>query len=540
MQTFSNLGPRNAVTPQSEPIPGSTQVLNDAGGYVWAVDDWMRLERFLILGTEGGTYYTDERKLTRENAAVVERCIAADGVRTVQTISTISTNGRAPKNDPALFALAMCAGLGDPATRSAAFEVLPQVARIGTHILHFLSYVEQFRGWGRGLRHAVGRWFISRDPRDLAYQVTKYPQRDAWALRDALRLAHPKAPSEAHNAVLRYAANKPVDVWPDEALGSYMAAVAALKASTDPKAAAMLIADHRLTREVVPSELLTHTEVWEALLIDMPYTAMLRNLANMTRLGLIAPLSAHTRLVAERLVDPIRIKGARAHPIALLSALRTYAGGRGIRGQNTWTPVPHINDALEAAFYQSFGALTPSGARTLLALDVSSSMRHGMIAGVPGLSPAQAEAAMAMVTARTEPNYHILGFAHELKNLGITASMALPDVERRVTDQNFGGTDCSVPMVWAKDHKVDVDVFVIYTDNETWAGNGHPSQRLRDYRQARGIAAKLVVVAMTSAGFSIADPNDAGMLDVVGFDTAAPHVIADFARPVQTAVGASA
>jgi len=35
---------------------------------------------------------------------------------------------------------------------------------------------------------------------------------------------------------------------------------------------------------------------------------------------------------------------------------------------------------------------------------------------------------------------------------------------------------------------------------------------------------------MTSEGFRIADPDDAGMLDVVGFDPATPPVIADFAR----------
>jgi len=35
---------------------------------------------------------------------------------------------------------------------------------------------------------------------------------------------------------------------------------------------------------------------------------------------------------------------------------------------------------------------------------------------------------------------------------------------------------------------------------------------------------------MTSNGFTIADPNDAGMMDVVGFDSAAPQVISNFAR----------
>ena len=88
-------------TPQSQAIPGSNQVPNSAGGFAWAVDDWTRLERFLILGTEGGSYYASERTLTRENAEAVERCIVADGVRVVERIVAISDAGRAPKNDPA-------------------------------------------------------------------------------------------------------------------------------------------------------------------------------------------------------------------------------------------------------------------------------------------------------------------------------------------------------------------------------------------------------------------------------------------------------
>ena len=69
--------------PQSAAIPGAGQLANSAGGYAWAVDDWTRLRRFLILGSEGGSYYASESKLTRENARAVERCVAADGVRAV-------------------------------------------------------------------------------------------------------------------------------------------------------------------------------------------------------------------------------------------------------------------------------------------------------------------------------------------------------------------------------------------------------------------------------------------------------------------------
>jgi 60 kDa SS-A/Ro ribonucleoprotein len=75
-----------------------------------------------------------------------------------------------------------------------------------------------------------------------------------------------------------------------------------------------------------------------------------------------------------------------------------------------------------------------------------------------------------------------------------------------------------------------VDTFVVYTDSETWAGQVHPAQALREYRERMGIPAKLVVVGMASNGFSIADPEDGGMLDVVGFDASAPQMIGDFAR----------
>lgn len=45
-----------------------------------------------------------------------------------------------------------------------------------------------------------------------------------------------------------------------------------------------------------------------------------------------------------------------------------------------------------------------------------------------------------------------------------------------------------------------------------------------------GIDAKLVVVGMTANDVSIADPEDRGMIDVAGFDSAVPTLIADFSR----------
>ncbi len=528
MQTYTSFSTRK--TPQSEPLPGSTQVPNSAGGHAWAVDDWTRLDRFLILGSEGGTYYATQPALTRENAQGVIRCIGLDGPRTVAQVVAVSVAGRAPKNDSAIFALAMCAGLGDEKTRRAALDALPDVCRIGTHLFNFAAYVEQFRGWGRGLRRAIGAWYQREDVDALAYQVVKYRQRNGWAHRDMLRLGHVAPPTEAHDDLYAWITHGTIKATLPDAVIAYTAA----QKATGPEQIASLIETYggALPREAIPSEYLSRN-VWDALLSQgMPMTALLRNLATMTRCGLLKPMSEASRLVVEQLGDGERLRKARVHPLSVLVAMMTYAQGHGERDPSkTWDPVPALIDALDAAFYSAFGNVEPTGKRTMLALDVSGSMGWcpGM-AGMPGMTPRIGSAAMALVTAATEPNYIITAFSTQFGQLPISPRQRLDDVIRSVSGLPFGGTDCSLPMRAALASKMDIDTFVVLTDSETWYGPMHPSQALERYRQATGIDARLAVVGMVANSFSIADPTDRRQMDIVGFDTATPQVLSGFSN----------
>lgn len=198
------------------------------------------------------------------------------------------------------------------------------------------------------------------------------------------------------------------------------------------------------------------------------------------------------------------------------------------RGALRWEPIPAVIDALDRAFYLAFGNIAATGKRIVLALDVSGSMNTWMIGGVPGLTPRVASAAMALVTAAVEPQVMPVGFSHKMVPLPIVPGQRLDEVVTLTNDLPFGATDCARPMLWALEAGVEADAFVVYTDSETWFGQMHPVQALHRYRRQTSIAAKLAVVAMTSTGFTIADPNDVGMLDVVGFDAAAPQVISDF------------
>ena len=90
-------------------------------------------------------------------------------------------------------------------------------------------------------------------------------------------------------------------------------------------------------------------------------------------------------------------------------------------------------------------------------------------------------------------------------------------------------------MIYAMDNDILVDTFIIFTDNETNCGDVHPFEALHKYRaymrSKRGCTeeAKLIVCGMTSTNFTIAKPEDPGMLDIPGFDKSTPKIICDFA-----------
>lgn len=538
--------PTAKKTPQSKPIPGREREMtrNSAGGFAFTADSFTRMERFLILGSEGGTYYVGEADLTKQNIDNMRACIAKDGARAVKMIVDISLSGRAPKNDPALYALALASSFNDEAVRREALAALPLVARTGTHLFQFCAFVDSMRGWGLRLREAVARWYHQKTPVEkLGYQLVKYQQRNGWSHRDVFRLVHVSNMNEAiYRWVITGSAGivlpRTIPAMPKKGQAErvYPAAVGLLPAvivafengkGADEATIISLIREHGLTREMIPTEHQKSPAVWEALLHKMPTMAMIRTLGRMSASGLLAPFSDASKVVVERLENRQLLREARVHPIAVLTALMTYKQGRGVKGSLTWTPVPQIVDALDAAFYMAFDNVKSTGKNFCLGIDVSSSMAFGQVAGVPGLTPNAGAAAMAMLIARTEPNHFIGGFATRFVDLGITKSDRL-DTACAKAQRDFGGTDCAVAINHALANRYPVDAFVIITDGETWAGETHASQAIVKYRQNAGRDAKLIVINMTANRPTLNDPADAGSLDVVGFDSAVPTLINGF------------
>lgn len=332
------------------------------------------------------------------------------------------------------------------------------------------------------------------------------------------------------------------------------------------------VSSFRLGFEHIPNGFLRCRKLWEMMLEDMPMMNMIRNLGTMTSCKVFDDPSNVDKVV-KKLSNRQLLAKAKIHPMKILIALRAYENGSGkaqetsrIKERNkkykkgkkkkdggndidvedeegnntkTWQPNAKITEALDKAFYDSFkqpdvGVTYKTGKKFMLALDVSGSMTCGGCVGCADITPAIASCALALMTMHIEDSCEIVAFGSNLVDIKanglIRKNMSISDAVKSTGSLNFGGTDCAKPMLHALDNRItDIDVFIVYTDSETFAGNIHPSAAIRKYRKETPMKnARLIVMGMQSNGFTIADPMDAGMLDVVGFDAAVPDVIKQF------------
>lgn len=531
------------TVPQTEQ-ESTLQVANSAGGFSFTVKPMDQLRRFLILGSQGGTYYVGESDLTKKNLDNIKILIANDPNAVIDVTTEISVQGRSYRNDAALLVLAMVMTMGSDKAKAYARTKVNDIARTTTHFFQYIKFLKALApgtGLGTSRNRSIANWYESKSIDDLAYQVVKYRQREGWTHRDAMRQGRPK---DINSSIADFVLGKDHAHYDDLRIIEGFKTVQ--KAENVKDVLKALNFWKNLPWEAIPTQFLKSDEVWKGLFYNgqLNGQALVRNITRLARMKAFDDLQ-FARDYAVKLTDEQMIVKTRLHPLNYLNALQVHAEGQIDRkgGQDSgywgtyhyggrkkdWTTSSIIIDALNEGVHLSFKNIEPTNKRTLLAVDVSGSMSSAIGMGLD-LSAAQISGVMAAVIARTEPLHQIMGFAHTFKDLGISAKMDLKTVMNKVQDQNFGRTNCALPITWAHENNREFDTFVVITDNETYAGHIHPHIALERYRQKKGIDARLIVVGVTSTDFTIADPNDKGMLDVVGCDANLPKLIAEFSK----------
>lgn len=512
-------------TPQTSPVAGRTDMVkNNAGGYVFKVKPEVLLERFLLIGSEGGTYYVGESKLTLDNAQGIIQMIKESGEAVVKTVVAFAKERRAPKADPGIFVLGLCLTYGEGPARIAAYEAIRHVCQNSTHLFLLVATIKDLRGWSRGLRKAIAKFYLSKTPDQLAYQLVKYRNRNGFTHRDVLRLAHPKTKDTKINNLLSYAVGKtPAHLLSSKLINSFEN-VQYPEVTIDALVAN--IHEGRLTWEMVPTEALNHKRVLTALLENMPLVALVRNLNRFAIAGLTDGPTEVTRAIIAKLTDKDLIKKTAMHPVNVVNAMLTYGQGYGFRGGKTWTPNQRIVDALAELYHESTTILAPIKKTILMGVDNSGSMMHTI--NNSAMSANTFSNVLALTVLKSAPNAETIAFSTKMSEFKLGRRSSLDEALK--LPATGGGTDCAVPIVYALEKKIKYDVILILTDNETWAGQRHGIQALEYYRRNINPNVKVIEVASVATGYSQFPSDDPNILRIVGFDASVLTLIYDFLK----------
>jgi len=328
-----------------------------------------------------------------------------------------------------------------------------------------------------------------------------------------------------------------------------------------------LVHKYRLVREHLPTWSMKSCQVQKALLFGdyrrgeanpPPMTALLRNLASLTSIGLFEDKEI-LALVVKHLTDKDSVQKSRIHPVNVIIAWFIYRKGHGFKGKLTWTPVPAIRDALEQMAFLAFANAPPTTKRYGVFIDGSSSMLSETT--FQGLSNADIAALLSLVIARSGQGH--LFYVFSSKNTGrrlfqtpshsngspptdntglydvghhIHANSTFQEVLDAVQLSNWGSTDISNGIRYLEHSNKHVDAVIVITDNDINTGE-KPLVALNSYRKAIGNPnVKLITLAVQLNDLTIADPSDKGMLDMCGFDTNSYQVMHAFTH--ETAFGA--
>jgi 60 kDa SS-A/Ro ribonucleoprotein len=466
------------------------------------------------------------------------------------------------------------------------------------------------KGFGRAFKTALNRSFLKKTPAQLAYQVTKYQSRCDWGFNDIIKCTHlrtgtgenrkrntkylpsdyqapPIKPATAMDLVLRYSMYGMEEMTKlattfnllEDPIYHYLWAVNCAKNmqveinETNTNDLIHLILKHRLVREHLPTWSLKNCEVQKALLFGdyrrggakpPPMTALLRNLASLTSIGLFEDKEI-LDLVVKHLNDKDAVQKSRIHPVNVIIAWFVYKKGHGFKGKLSWTPQKEIVDALEQMAFLAFANAPPTIKRYGVFIDGSGSMTSETT--FQGLSNADIAALLSLVIARSgrgalppspmrpqaqlqEHLFYVFsakghrrcqtpslsnGGSPPTDNTGlydvghqIHANSTFQEVLDAVQLSNWGATDISNGIRYLEKSNKHVDAVVVITDNDINTGE-KPLVALNSYRAKIGNPnVKLITLAVQLNDLTIADPSDKGMLDMCGFDTNSYQVMHAF------------
>lgn len=464
----------------------------------------------LMTNTLSNTFYVSQEGIVKETLEVLRAMSDKDPEFLAKALVHARTKG--------LLKLVSTVGLAvlsenkTKAGQEAFRKVFRHVIKIPDDLREFASMVRT-GGFGKKAFMGLRKTMVQNWLRHMSeYHAVKYGSTasEGITLRDILRLTHPRPKANgdadkkgrdydrlrngAQAELFGWLVNGWKEVGPEPSpTNPQVWALEKVKRSEDDQEIISLVRKHRLPQEaVIPSVKKMTKPIWLALLEDMPYMALLRNLNTMGRHGVLEDKTI-VKEIAQRISDKENVASSKQFPFRFLSAFKVFNGPQEIR------------DALVDALEHSFINMPEiKGLRVVVSNDVSTSMDMKVVGrkkpqpGRPDNSPQCREIAALFAAAlfkRCDDSVILPFNTVAQPELGrVSKRDSMMTIAQKIGVLS-GGTNLGAPCEYMMDKPEKVDVFILLTDDEDWAGSGFLTA-FEAYKKRKNPAAKAFCVRL--------------------------------------------
>ncbi|XP_011568981.3 RNA-binding protein RO60 isoform X2 [Plutella xylostella] len=299
-----------------------------------------RITRYIHTGMELPKYFpgcwTTHKYFEADKLKAIDEALQADkeNVEIVNLIVKAYKDGWYTRYETIAFALTKCLMLGGELVKEAGYKAAAEVCTTPEQLMLFNKFTRLLKtGNGQGWCKSVRNWYCTKDPMELAQEVTRVRARHGRSHKTLIRKSHLKVEENdnARHAVVKYAlfglkrakqlmANKEGT----QAVFEYIQRVEDMRHCEDPAAAAAIAAENQFTLDHVPGHLLTSQEVWNAVLPQLSLGELLGNIQRIHNMGFLAADSATTAVLLSLLNNNDVVNKSKVTPLEVYITIANY------------------------------------------------------------------------------------------------------------------------------------------------------------------------------------------------------------------------
>ena len=483
---------------------------NEAGGRAYSLAPRQALAQFAATGCLNRTYYaTAEDQLQQ----VLKLCENVPTDFIARTALHCRQKGFM-KDVPALLCAVLAAR--DAERLELIFDRVIDDAKMLRNFVQILrSGVTGRKSLGSLPKRLVRRWFESRgDAAIFRADVGQSP-----SVADIVKMVHPRPASKSREALYGYLIGRQHDA---SALPDIVREFESWKA--DPAG----------NPPDVPFQMLTAlpltAEQWQAIARRASWQTTRMNLNTFARHGVFTNREL-TQQIASRLRGEDQVRRAKVFPYQLMAAYH-----------NVGAEVPHeVKEALQDAMEIAISNVPVVAGKVVVAPDVSGSM-HSPVTGVRkgATSKVRCIDVAALVAAaflRQNRDADVLPFENNVVRVKLNPRDSVMTNAQKLASLPCGGTNCSAVLIDLNARKVQADLVIYGSDNESWMDTpqhgrfgGSATRTMSEWMKfkQRNPKARLVCLDIQPYATTQAQERE-DILNIGGFSDSVFQVIAAFA-----------